>query len=163
IANRIGGDFTLTADDGTEYSLKNSRSKVVILTFGYTFCPDICPTTLSNIGSVLDSLGAEINRVDALFVSLDPDRDTPQHLAEYTHYFHPNILGLTGDPKSLREVADQYKVKYSFVNKGKTKYYTMDHSANIYIINTKGNLIKILPHGLPPQALLNSLRSSISK
>ncbi|MES9862759.1 MAG: SCO family protein [Candidatus Thiodiazotropha sp. LLP2] len=161
IAKEIGGDFTLTADDGSEYSLHDSRDKIVILTFGYTFCPDICPTALSNVGYALDGLGDEIDQVEAFFVSLDPDRDTPDHLAEYTHYFHPHITGLTGSTEMLRRIADQYRVKYSFVNKGKKKHYTMDHSANFYIIDTKGNLLRILPHGLPPQALLKSLRSAI--
>ncbi|WP_316369569.1 SCO family protein [Candidatus Thiodiazotropha sp. CDECU1] len=160
-AKEVGGDFTLVAHDGSEYSLQDSRGKVVVIAFGYTFCPDICPTALSTISSALNSLGDDVDLVDALFVSLDPERDTLEHLAEYTQYFHTNLLGLTGTPEQLHEIAKLYQVRYDFVDKGTNKYYTMDHSANLYIIDAEGNLVRILPHGLPPQALLDSLRFAI--
>lgn len=158
----LGGDFTLTADDGSEYSLESSRGKVVVLTFGYTFCPDICPTALGTIATALNRLGPdESEKVDALFVSLDPDRDTPERLSEYTRYFHPRLLGLTGSADQLHAVAEAYRVRYNFVGKGEKTHYSLDHSAGLYLIDTKGKLFRILPHGLPPQALVDSLRFAL--
>ena len=158
----LGGDFTLTAPDGSSYSLQDSRGKVVLLTFGYTFCPDICPTTLSAIAAALKRLTPEeARRVDALFVSLDPDRDTPERLGEYTRYFHPQLLGLTGSAEQLHEVAARYHVRYSFVGKGEQEHYTLDHGANLYLIDAEGKLFRILPYGLPTEALVESLRSAL--
>ncbi|MEW8606564.1 MAG: SCO family protein [Candidatus Thiodiazotropha sp.] len=158
----VGGDFTLTADDGSSYSLRDSRGKVVVLVFGYTYCPDVCPTALATISSVLDSLGDDSKRVDALFVSLDPDRDSAELLAEYTKHFHPRLLGLTGTAEVLKQVADRYQVRYSFFGKGEKVHYTMDHSASLYLIDSEGKLSRILPHGMPPKALYESLRSVLS-
>ena len=92
----LGGDFSLTAHDGSRYALQDSRGKVVVLSFGYTYCPDVCPTALATIAGALGQLGDDAETVDALFISLDPDRDTPEKLAEYTRFFHPNLRGLTG-------------------------------------------------------------------
>ncbi|MCB1800434.1 MAG: SCO family protein [Gammaproteobacteria bacterium] len=158
----LGGDFTLTADDGSDYSLSDSRGKVVILSFGFTFCPDICPTALATISLALRGLGDDASHVDAFFISLDPDRDTPDHLREYTRYFHRDLRGLTGTAEDLKTVADRYRVRYSFVGKGTDKHYTMDHSANLYVIDAQGKLFGILPHGLPPDAVTNSLKSALA-
>lgn len=158
----LGGDFSLTADDGSRYALTDSRGKVVILSFGFTFCPDICPTALATIASALNTLGDEAARVEPLFVSLDPDRDTPAHLHEYTRFFHPALRGLTGDAAQLRRIADQYRVRYAFVGKGETERYTLDHSANLFVIDTQGKLLRIIPHGLPPRVLVDSVRMALT-
>ena len=158
----VGGDFTLTADDGSEYSLEDSRGRVVVLSFGYTFCPDVCPTALSTVAIALNRLNPdEAEKVDPLFVSLDPDRDTLERLSEYTRYFHPRLRGLTGDVDQLDTVAEAYRVRYNFVGKGETTHYTMDHSGGLYLIDPQGKLFRILPHGLPPQALVDSLRFAL--
>jgi len=158
----IGGDFTLTADDGSLYSLGDSRGKVVIISFGYTFCPDVCPTALATMAIALQKLGDDAKLVDPLFISLDPDRDTPSHLHEYTRFFHPRLQGLTGEPRDLKTVADQYRVRFAFVGKGEKERYTMDHSASLYVVDAQGKLFGILPHGLPPDAVANSLRSAMA-
>ena len=159
----VGGEFSLTSADGSSYSLANSRGKVVVLSFGYTFCPDVCPTALGTIGTALNRLTEdEVERIDALFVSLDPDRDTPERLREYTRYFHPRLLGLTGSAEQLRSVADRYRVRYDFVGKGEREHYSMDHGASLYLIDAEGKLFRILPHGLPPQALVDSLRFALN-
>lgn len=157
----VGGDFCLTSDDGSDYSLTESRGKAVVLAFGFTFCPDVCPTALATVAAALNSLGNQADEVDALFVSLDPDRDTPEKLHHYTRYFHPRLRGLTGDAETLREVADQYRVRYSFVGKGTREYYTMDHSANLFVIDPNGKLLRIVPHGMPPKVLADSLRLAL--
>ena len=158
----LGGDFTLTAPDHSSYSLRDSCGKVVVLSFGYTFCPDVCPTALSTIAAALNRLNPEeAGQVDALFISLDPDRDTPERLAEYTRYFHPQLLGLTGSAERLQDVAERYHVRYNFVGKGEKTLYSVDHSANLFVIDAQGKLFRILPHGLPPHALVESLRSAL--
>lgn len=158
----LGGDFTLTADDGTDYALSDSRGRAVVISFGYTYCPDVCPTALAVIANALNSIGEDAKQVDALFISLDPDRDTPEHLQSYTRFFHPALRGLTGEAETLRQVAEQYRVRYEFVGKGEVDRYTMDHSANLYVIDTNGKLLRIIPHGLPPKVLADSLRMAIA-
>lgn len=157
----LGGDFTLTGDDRNPYSLSDSRGRVVVVAFGFTFCPDICPTALATIGTALNGLGDQAAQVDALFISLDPDRDTPEHLRDYTRFFHERLRGLTGDAETLRQVADQYHVRYAFVGKGQTERYTLDHSANLFVIDTQGKLLRIIPHGLPAKVLADSLRLAL--
>lgn len=161
-AGALGGDFTLTADDGSTYSLSESRGRVVIISFGYTSCPDICPTALATIAQALRELGDDAGNVDPLFVSLDPERDTPEHLHEYTRFFHPRIRGLTGRPKVLKTVADQYRVRYMFVGRGAKTHYSMDHTASLYVVDAQGKLFGILPHGLPAEAVASSVRSAMS-
>lgn len=153
----LGGDFTLTADDGTDYSLSDSRGKAVVISFGYTHCPDICPTGLAVIASALNSIEGDAKRVDAFFISLDPDRDTADFLREYTRFFHPGLRGLTGSAEELQQVAELYRVRYNFVGKGTAPHYTMDHSASLYVVDTQGKLLRIIPHGLPPRVLADSL------
>lgn len=157
----LGGDFTLTADDGTAYSLADSRGRVVVMSFGFTSCPDVCPTALATMAVALEDMGDQAENIDALFVSLDPDRDTPDLLREYTRYFHPRLRGLTGDAGALRQVAQQYRVRYAFVGKGKIDHYTLDHSANLFIIDPAGNLSRIVPHGLPPKVLADGMRHAL--
>jgi protein SCO1/2 len=161
-AMSLGGDFTLTADDGSDYTLSDSRGKVVVLSFGYTHCPDVCPTGLAVIANALNSIGDDAKRVDAFFVSLDPERDTPDFLRQYTRFFHPGLRGLTGSADQLQQVADDYHVRYEFVGKGTATRYTMDHSANIYVVDVQGRLLRIIPHGLPPQVLADSLTMALT-
>jgi cytochrome oxidase Cu insertion factor (SCO1/SenC/PrrC family) len=132
-----------------------------VLAFGYTFCPDVCPTGLAIIARALKQLGDDAEQVDALFVSLDPDRDTPEHLQAYTRFFHPRLRGLTGTPEQLAEVAARYRVRYSFVGKGQKEHYSLDHSANLYVIGRDGRLMRMLQHGLPAEALVDSLRAAL--
>jgi protein SCO1/2 len=158
----IGGDFVLSTQEEKPYSLSDSRGKIVVISFGYTFCPDICPTALATISSALTMIGDAAAQVDPLFISVDPDRDTPKFLGEYTRYFHPRLIGLTGDAASIEDIAKRYNVRYQFVGKGQTSNYTIDHTANIYVIDRQGKLIAILPHGLPPRALADSLMNVIN-
>lgn len=158
----LGGDFTLQDHDGEAYSLHDDRGKVVLIAFGYTYCPDVCPTALATVAAALNRLGDRATRVRPLFISLDPQRDTPEHLKAYVRYFHPSLLGLTGDPAALKAVAKRYGVRYSFVRHGDADAYTLDHSANLYIVDPAGKLFRILPHGLPVDALTDSLTLALS-
>lgn len=159
----IGGDFHLTASDGKPYSLADSRGHIVVLSFGYTFCPDVCPTALATISAALNSIGKAAEQVDPLFISVDPDRDTPEKMRQYTRYFHPNLIGLTGSEAEIADIAKRYHARFEFVGKGETPNYTIDHTANLYVIDRKGKLMAVLPHGLPPQALADSLLSALNQ
>ncbi|MFD2114050.1 SCO family protein [Thiorhodococcus fuscus] len=154
----IGGDFQLVDQDGRPFSLSQTHGKVVVLSFGYTFCPDICPTTLAVMSAALRQLGDQADRVQGIFVSLDPDRDTPEKLRDYVGYFDARLIGLTGTAKELKEVADRYHVRYAFVGKGTREHYSLDHSASIYILDTEGRVARLVPYGLPPEEIVETVR-----
>lgn len=158
----LGGEFRLTHASGEPYSLSDSRGKAVVLSFGYTFCPDICPTTLATVATALTALGADAKRVDAFFITLDPARDTPAKLRAYTAYFHRRLSGLTGTPHDITAVAQRYGVQANIVRSTATDdHYTLDHTASLYVIDTQGALLSILPHGLPPTLLAANIRSAL--
>lgn len=133
--------FNLTDDHGKSVTGKDYRGKVVMLYFGYTFCPDVCPQTLTRLATSLIALGKQAEKVQVLFVSVDPNRDTPKVLREYVKYFSPQMLGLTGTQSQLKDVTKRYRVAYSY-GKGypdKSKFYVVNHSASIYMFDPKGN------------------------
>jgi len=162
-ADTIGGDFTLTDHTGSPWSTAGSRGKVIVLTFGYTHCADVCPTALATIAAAMGQLDSDSAKVQPLFVSLDPDRDTQQTLASYVPWFHTSMIGLTGTPDQLAEIAGRYRVRYQFVGKGETEHYSLDHSANLYVLDMSGELVRVIPHGLPPQVLTKAIRAALSR
>lgn len=144
-ANDISGvmdplTFNLTDDHGQSVTGKDYRGKVVMLYFGYTFCPDICPQTLTRVAAALRGLGKQAEHVQVLFVSVDPNRDTPKVMRNYVKYFSPRMLGLTGTQSELKAVTKRYRVAYSY-GKGypDKKDYVVNHSASIYVFDPKGN------------------------
>lgn len=155
----MGGDFTLSAISGP-VALSDFKGKAVLVFFGYTHCPDVCPTDLARIGQVLNALTpAESTRVRGLFISIDPERDTPQRIADYTRFFHPSIIGLTGTPDDLHRVAKQYLVLYQKAEIGESQAgYLMDHSTKTYLIGRDGYLAKVLGHELEASQILAAVR-----
>ena len=137
-----GGDFTLHSFDGP-VSLKQLRGKVVLLFFGYTSCPDVCPLTLSVLSQVFSKLSAdELDKVTALFVSLDPDRDTLEALRKYTGYFHPNIVGVTDRKEVIDVVTEKYGVVYERVEKSSSPIgYVILHTLDMLVVNRRGELL----------------------
>ena len=137
-----GGDFTLRSWDGP-VSLKQFRGKVVLLFFGYTSCPDVCPMTLSVLSNVFSKLEAqEQEKVTALFVSLDPDRDTPELLRKYTDYFHPNIIGVTDRIEVINQIAEDYGVAYERKNISSSPIgYVINHTLDLLVIDAQGHLL----------------------
>jgi protein SCO1/2 len=153
-----GGDFTLSSDQGP-VSLSDFRGQVVLIYFGYTWCPDICPTSLSLIGAVMDSLTAEErSRVQPLFISVDPERDTLERLKSYVSYFNPELVGLTGSASQLAEVAGRYGAAYQIVKQGNETDYPVDHSADTYLVDPHGHLVKTFPHGIQKDVLVKAIR-----
>ena len=154
-----GGDFILYSSKGP-FSLKENRGKVVLLYFGYTKCPDICPTSLSFMTQALNELDdEELKKVLGVFVSVDHTRDTFELLDEYVAYFHPNLIGVTGSEKEVAEVAALYGAQYYEVElKGSAFGYSVNHSAVIYLIAPDGELRFIFPHATPPSVILEAIR-----
>jgi protein SCO1/2 len=154
-----GGDFTLHSSQGN-FSLSQLRGKVVLLYFGYTKCPDVCPTSLAIIAQALNELsGDEGKSVQAVFVSVDPKRDNLQILDRYVSYFHPGMIGVTGSESEIAEVAKLYGVQYEEVAIGESGFgYAVDHSAETYLISPQGDLRFIFPHQTPPFVILEAIR-----
>jgi cytochrome oxidase Cu insertion factor (SCO1/SenC/PrrC family) len=143
----VGGPFTLTDQSGRRRVDTEFRGKLLIVYFGYTYCPDICPTDLQQIGLAVDRLGAAGAAVQPLFITIDPERDTAEVLAQYVPSFHPKLLGLTGSPEEIAAVAREYKVVY-------TKYwppgggpYLIDHTGFTYIVDATGKYRGFFPPG----------------
>lgn len=153
-----GGDFTLQGKSGP-LALKDFRGKVVLLYFGYTFCPDVCPTSLSLMAQALSALApAERARVQGIFISVDPERDTLDRLNEYAPFFHPAITGTTGTPEQVAAVATQYGASYMKQKPNADGQYAVDHSSITYVIDPQGQLVASLPHASPPQAIIDAVR-----
>ena len=153
-------DFTLTGANG-DVSLSDFRGKLVLVYFGYTFCPDICPATLANVGQALNQIGGKADEVQLIMVSLDPERDTPEKLAEYVGHFHPSFIGITGTHEEIDTVASLYGIFYQ-VNKGSdaTKYL-IDHTATLLVIDREGYLKLVFPFGVTSQEIADDLKYMI--
>ena len=151
----IGGPFTLTDHTGARRSLADFRGKVVLLYFGYAYCPDVCPTDLAQIAALLRSLGPNAP-VQALYVTVDPERDTPGHLAVYVGAFDPRIVGLTGSVEEVRAVAQRYKAYFAKARDG-----LMEHSANFYILDREGRFAGSLPPGTKADRLADVVRDKL--
>jgi len=154
----LGPDFRLTDHNGTPRSLADFRGKVVALFFGYTHCPDVCPTTLSDMAKALQILGPDAPRVQVLFVTLDPKRDTPELLRSYVPAFNPTFLGLHGDAAATAKVTKDFKI-YAAERPGKTpESYTVDHSAQSLVFDAKGRLRLMLAYGTPGEKIASDFR-----
>jgi protein SCO1 len=136
------------------------RGKIRLVTFGYTFCPDICPTTLNTMSVALEHLGAERAKVATLFISVDPERDTPAHLKDYLNAF-PEIIGLSGTPEQVAAAARNFKVRYERQKPegGDPTTYAVDHTAAIYIMDREGNFLARMPHLSAPDRVAERVRS----
>ncbi len=154
-----GGDFALHAASGP-VTLQDFRGKVVMLYFGYTTCPDICPTALSFLTQALNGLNSEeLKKVQGIFISLDPKRDTPEKLAEYTRFFHPNLIGITGTAEEVATAARLYGVQYYEAELEDSPIgYAVNHSSVTYLITSDGALRFIFPHATPPSVMQKAIR-----
>jgi len=154
----VGGPFHLKDQNGRPVDEGVLKGKWSAVFFGFTYCPDICPTDLQNIGLALDRLGPAGEAVQPLFVTLDPERDTAAHLADYVGLFHPRLIGLTGDGDAIRKAADAYKVFYARVPRSDGSDYTVDHSAFIYVMDRGGRYLGFFPPGTPPDRMADVIR-----
>ena len=157
-------NFKLDSPEG-DLSLKDLRGNVVLIFFGFTSCPDVCPISLSTISHAFSYLtDDELKRSRTLFISLDPERDTMERLKKYTGYFHPNIIGVTGTIEELVRVADIYGVKFEKKETPDSALgYLIYHSAKIFIIGTQGELGKTFPHNIDAKLLVQQIRSLLKR
>lgn len=151
-------DFSLVSANDTNVSLSDFRGKVVVLYFGYTFCPDVCPATLSSMSKAMDILGKKAENVQFIMISVDPDRDTPDRLAEYVAYFNPTFIGVTGEVPQLEDIAALYGIYFSKHEGTAATGYLVDHTATLMVIDPEGYLKLVLPFGAEPADIASDLR-----
>jgi protein SCO1 len=153
----FGKELNLTDHRGEPRTLEHFRGKVVVVFFGFAQCPDVCPTTLQDLSLVVRELGTDGERVQVLFVTVDPERDTREVLAQYVPAFHPSFLGLHGDADATARAAKSFKVYYQKQPQPGGSY-TVDHAAGTYILDREGRLRLFAHHGAGPRALLHDIR-----
>ena len=155
-------DFTLRDQDGNQVSLGQYIGKDVLLSFGYTSCPDICPTTLAKLSSMMELLPDSSEKVQVLFITIDPERDTERRLKEFIPYFNENFIGLTGNAEDIKKVADSYSV---FYQRAESRYseasYFMDHTQTVFLIDHSGKLMLIYPYeNLSPEKIASDINKT---
>lgn len=153
------GDFALVDQRGDSFQLSDQRGNLVVLFFGYTTCPDVCPATLVNYRQVRQSLGPDARRVTFVFVTVDPERDTPEQLANYIERFDSSIYGLTGPMEHLESVWDAFGIHVEKVQMPESPVgYSVDHTALTYVIDGGGQLVGLYPFGIPPEYVVQDLK-----
>ncbi|HSM19160.1 MAG TPA: SCO family protein, partial [Hyphomicrobiales bacterium] len=158
----VGGSFTLTDTNGDRVTEESLLGKPSIIFFGFTHCPEVCPTTLYEMSVVLQALGDDADRVNAVFVSLDPERDTPQVMKDYLQAFDPHIRGLTGTPEQTREIAKAYRVYYKKVPL-ENGDYTVDHTALVYLFDAEGKFVAPLHLKQEPEKAAAPIRGLLEE
>ena len=161
--SHVGGPFTLIDHTGKQRTDADFRGKLLIVYFGYTTCPDICPTELMQIGLAVDKLGAAGDEVQPLFISVDPERDTPAVLAPYVAQFHPRLIGLTGTPQQIRSVADSYKAYYAKYTPPDGAIYLIDHTGFVYLVGRDGQYAGFFPPGTTADRMIEIIRPLLAK
>jgi protein SCO1/2 len=154
--------FTLTDHTGKPRTLADFKGKAVVVFFGYTQCPDVCPTTMAEMASVMQKLGPLADQVQVLFITLDPERDTQELLANYVPAFDKRFLGLRGTPEQTAKTAKEFKVFYSKVPGTDPGSYTIDHTAGSYVFDRDGRLRLFIRHGQGPDPIVHDLRQLLS-
>jgi protein SCO1/2 len=160
----IGGPYTLMAPDGTTVTDETYRGKWLLVFFGYTSCPDICPTTLYEIAAAIEELGPDAAKLQPIFITVDPERDTPEVMGKYAGAFHPRIVGLTGSPQQIAAVAREYGA-YSALHKtgAGAEGYSVDHSTYIYIMDPQGKFVRGLDVDTPTGRIADTLRKLMAQ
>ena len=158
----VGGPFTLTDQNGKRRSDSEFRGKLMIVYFGYTSCPDVCPTDLMAITQALNALGPAAEGVQPIFITIDPERDTDV-LAQYVSAFHPSLVGLTGTPEEIRSVANLYKAPYAKVPDERSGGYSIDHTGVIYLMGRGGEYLGFMPPQTSADRLTEVLRNNLAK
>lgn len=151
-------DFRLTDHHGQVRTLTDFKGKAVAIFFGYVHCPDVCPTTLSDFAAALQQLGPQAEQVQVIFVTVDPQRDTPELLKQFVPAFNPDFLGMYTDEAALKQLVKEYKVVYQKTAVKAADDYLIDHSAGTYVYDRKGNLRLLMPYGSSPDAIAQDLR-----
>ncbi len=159
----VAPEIELTRADGSSFRLSEMRGKVVMLFFGYTSCPDVCPTTLAEFKQALEELGAKSDQVQVLFVTVDPERDTPQRAQEYVDHFNPKFIGLSGSETELAKVWNDYGVFRETVQGTSAAGYLVNHTARVTLIDQQGNLRVSFGFDTPVKDIVHDLKLLLSE
>ena len=154
--------LSLTDHNGQARTLEDFRGKLVLVFFGYTQCPDVCPTTLSEMANVMQLLDKDADKVQVLFVTLDPDRDTPALLSRYVPAFHPSFLGLVGDKAATDEVVKEFKLFVQKIPAKSGSGYTIDHTAGSYVFDKQGHIRLFIRHGQGAEPIAKDIRALLN-
>lgn len=155
----VGGPFTLTDQTGRRVTEADFKGRYMLVTFGFTYCPDVCPTDLQVMAAAVEMLGEEGGKVTPVLITIDPERDTVAQMASYVGNFHPRLVGLTGTPEEIRAAARAYRVYYAKVkDESSSAGYTMDHSALTYLMGPDGKYLAHFPFGTKPEAMAAKIR-----
>ncbi|CAN5560367.1 SCO family protein [soil metagenome] len=158
----VGGPFTLTDQTGKRVSDTDFRGKYMLIFFGYTYCPDVCPTELQVMSAALDQLGSSAGKIQPIFITIDPERDTPELMKAYVANFHPRLIGLTGSPAEIAAAGKAYRVYYARAKGYETaKDYLMDHSTILYLMGPDGKYVTHSTYSTDAKALADDLRNAI--
>jgi protein SCO1 len=157
----VGGPFELTDQTGHRRTDADFQGKLVVIYFGYTYCPDVCPTELQSISLALDKLGAAAETIQPLFITVDPGRDTPARLADFVSSFHPRLIGLTGSLAEIRKTAIAYRTFFAKNGVTTPDDYSVDHTGFIYLLGKDGRYLGFLPPGLAPDAIADAIRARL--
>lgn len=155
-------DFALTDHNGKPRTMADFRGKAVVIFFGYTQCPDVCPTTMTGMAEAMKLLGEDASKVQVLFVTVDPERDTPQLLAQYVPVFNPSFLGLYADAQTIARTAQEFRIFYKKQPGSTPTTYTVDHTAGSYVYDPQGRLRLYVKHGEKPEVIAKDLRLLIA-
>ncbi|MGD8354485.1 MAG: SCO family protein [Methyloceanibacter sp.] len=155
----IGGPFELVGKDGDTVTDKDFLGRHMLVFFGFTHCPDICPAELQIMSAALDDLGSKADRVVPVFITVDPERDTPELITAYVENFGPSFVGLTGSPEAIAKAAKAYRVTYQkFEDETASDNYSVDHSALVYLMGPDGKFVTHFPYGTSPEKMAETLR-----
>jgi cytochrome oxidase Cu insertion factor (SCO1/SenC/PrrC family) len=149
----VGGPFALIDHNGRSRADTDFRGKLLLIYFGFTFCSDVCPTELQAMAAAIDQLGSAGDAVQPLFITVDPEKDTPEQLKSYVALVHPRLIGLTGDPRAIKEVALAYKVYYAKTDPTRNSGTEVDHTGFIFLVGADGKYLGFAPPGTPPVRL----------
>ncbi|MBF0563555.1 MAG: SCO family protein [Alphaproteobacteria bacterium] len=156
---KIGGSFTLVDANGKAVTDADFRGRFMLVYFGYTFCPDLCPTSLQSMAQAITLLGDKGAKVVPVFITIDPERDTPEHMKSYVAAFGPSMVGLSGTKEQTAAAASAYRVYFARVEGENGTPYLMDHSSIIYLMGPNGKFVTHFGHGVTPEAMAEKIRT----
>lgn len=156
---QVGGPFELVDGEGRTVTDEEFRGEYMLVYFGYTYCPDVCPTELQNMSRALELLGEEAEAVRPVFITVDPERDTPEVIESYIENFHPRMVGLTGSPEQIEKAAKAYRVYYKKAESGSASEYLMDHTSIVYLMGREGEFLRHFGYGTSPEDMAQGIRS----
>ena len=158
---RVGGPFALIDQDGQPRTENDYAGKLMLIYFGFTYCPDVCPTALQVMSTALQTLGPDASKIQPIFITVDPERDTPAQLKTYVGNFFPGMVGLTGSADAIKKTADAYRIYFRKAADGSASEYLMDHSSIVFLMDRGGRYVSHFTHQTPPEKMAAVIREHL--